>query len=102
VFAANLKAAREARGLSQEELAKLAQVYRCRIDTVERGERNIDLDNILRLADALGIEPGELLWKACGRFRAVSCRPSSRMFIALKAARVARALSWPSELPTPP
>jgi transcriptional regulator with XRE-family HTH domain len=64
VFAANLKAAREARGLSQEELAKLAQLYRCRIDTVERGERNIDLDNILRLADALGIEPGELLWKA--------------------------------------
>jgi transcriptional regulator with XRE-family HTH domain len=60
VFAAAIAAEREKRGLSQDELARLARLRRCRIDAVERGTRNIDLANMARLADALGIEPSDL------------------------------------------
>jgi transcriptional regulator with XRE-family HTH domain len=60
VFAANIKAAREARGLSQDELARLARLRHCRIDSVEAGTRNIDMANMARLADALGIELSDL------------------------------------------
>jgi transcriptional regulator with XRE-family HTH domain len=60
-FAANLKAARIARGLSQERLAHEADLHRTYIGSVEHGERNISIDNIERLARALGVDPIELL-----------------------------------------
>lgn len=43
-------------GDTQEQLAHLAELDRSYVGQVERGERNISLDNIYRLADALGIE----------------------------------------------
>jgi DNA-binding XRE family transcriptional regulator len=60
-FAANLKIVREARGLSQEALAHDAGLHRTYVGSVERGERNISIDNIERLARALGVEAGDLL-----------------------------------------
>jgi transcriptional regulator with XRE-family HTH domain len=60
LLAVNLKAAREARGLSQEDLARLARLQHCRIDTIERGLRNVNLANIERLADTLGLEVADL------------------------------------------
>jgi transcriptional regulator with XRE-family HTH domain len=63
VFAANLRREREMRGLSQEHLALLAGVHRTYVGSVERGERNISIDNIERLALALGLEPAKLLRK---------------------------------------
>lgn len=48
-------------GLSQEALAELAGVHRTYMGSVERGERNVSLDNIYRFADALGVDAGELL-----------------------------------------
>ena len=61
VFAGNLKRLRLKRGLSQETLGELARLHRNYVGSVERGERNISIDNIEKLAGALGVPMGELL-----------------------------------------
>ncbi|WP_085964526.1 helix-turn-helix transcriptional regulator [Bradyrhizobium sp. ORS 375] len=61
VFAANLRSARERRNISQEALADLAGLHRTYVGSVERGERNISIDNVERLAAALGCLPEDLL-----------------------------------------
>jgi transcriptional regulator with XRE-family HTH domain len=61
VFAGNVRRVREQRGLSQEKLAELAEVHRAYVGSVERGERNISIDNMEQLAQALGVQLGELL-----------------------------------------
>ena len=60
-FADNLKRVRLERGLSQEALANLAGLHRTYIGSVERGERNISIDNIERLAEALSCKVTDLL-----------------------------------------
>jgi transcriptional regulator with XRE-family HTH domain len=49
------------RGLSQEGVAKLADVHRNYVGGVERGERNIAIVNIDALAHALRVRPAKLL-----------------------------------------
>jgi transcriptional regulator with XRE-family HTH domain len=61
LFARNLKKTREYLGLSQEDLADAADLHRTYVGSVERGERNISIDNIERLAKALGVLPASLL-----------------------------------------
>lgn len=61
VFASNLRATRRARGLSQEALAERAHLHRTYVGSVERAERNVSIDNMQRLAAALGVELRELL-----------------------------------------
>ena len=61
VFAANLRNLRQTRGISQERLAELAGLHRTYISSVERGARNISIDNIARLAKALDVSPDKLL-----------------------------------------
>ena len=60
MFAANLWRERKARGLSQRALAQRAGLDRTYVGSVERGERNVSIDNIERLAEALGIELADL------------------------------------------
>ncbi len=63
IFASNLKALRLKAGISQEELAHRAGLHRTYVGAVERGERNICLKNIERLARTLKVEPARLLSK---------------------------------------
>ncbi|MBU1723039.1 MAG: helix-turn-helix domain-containing protein [Gammaproteobacteria bacterium] len=48
-------------GLSQEELAALCDLHRTYIGSVERGERNISLQNIISIAHALKCKPSQLV-----------------------------------------
>lgn len=48
-------------GLSQEALADTCDLHWTYIGQVERGQRNLSLHNILRIADAIGEDPGELV-----------------------------------------
>ncbi|WP_298374963.1 helix-turn-helix transcriptional regulator [Azospirillum sp.] len=54
---------REAIGISQEELAFRASLHRTYIGGVERGERNLGVENLIRIARALDVSPTALLEK---------------------------------------
>ncbi|MBK1987065.1 helix-turn-helix transcriptional regulator [Sphaerospermopsis aphanizomenoides BCCUSP55] len=58
-FGSRLRQIRQNLQLSQEELAHLCNLDRSYIGGVERGERNISLVNIHKIADALNISPKE-------------------------------------------
>ncbi|MDI4635891.1 helix-turn-helix transcriptional regulator [Pelomonas sp. V22] len=60
-LALNLIAFRTLRGLSQEGLAFEAGLHRTFIAHIERQARNASIDNIEKIADALGVEPYVLL-----------------------------------------
>ena len=60
-FGDSLRERRVALGLSQEELAERADLHRTYVGSVERGERNVSLENIVRLADALKLKVSDLL-----------------------------------------
>ena len=56
VFSNNLRKYRNVSGLSQEAFANKAGLHRTYISALERGKRSIALDNIEKIADALGID----------------------------------------------
>jgi transcriptional regulator with XRE-family HTH domain len=57
----NLRAYRRAKGLSQEAFADVLEVHRTYMGSVERGERNLTLKAVERMAKQLGVEPLSLL-----------------------------------------
>ena len=61
IFGQNLRCKREALGISQEDLAEKAGLHRTYIGSVERGERNVSIDNMERLALAVGATIEQLL-----------------------------------------
>lgn len=60
-FGENVRFFRNQNGISQEHLAARAFLHRTYIGSIERGERNISLENIIKVAHALGISPEKLL-----------------------------------------
>ncbi len=61
IIGINIRNHRKEKGFSQEELAEKASLHRTYIGSVERGERNISVENIVSIARALGILPKKLL-----------------------------------------
>jgi transcriptional regulator with XRE-family HTH domain len=61
VFAANLRRIRNAKGMSQDELAYEAEMSRSYLSKLERGAFNASLSVIGRLSVALAVEPAEFL-----------------------------------------
>ena len=57
----NLRAYRMERGLSQEAFAEVLGVHRTYMGGVERGERNLTLKSVERMAEKLGMEALELM-----------------------------------------
>jgi len=57
----NIRRMREERGLSQEKLGALADLHRAYVGQIERGEKNIGLKNLEKIAKALGLNVKELL-----------------------------------------
>lgn len=61
LFGKHLALLRKGRGWSQEQLALESGLARSYVGGVERGQRNISLINICRLADTLSLPPSQLL-----------------------------------------
>jgi transcriptional regulator with XRE-family HTH domain len=59
-FGERVRELRVARQLSQEKLAELADLHRTYIGDIERGERNVSLENIGKIAKALKINLDDL------------------------------------------
>jgi transcriptional regulator with XRE-family HTH domain len=56
-----IRAERHAQGLSQEALADRCGIHWTFLGQVERGQRNLSLHNLLKIADGLVIDPGRLV-----------------------------------------
>ena len=67
IFAANVRRLRIAGGFSQESFADACGLHRTYIGSIERGERNVSLDNIERIARALGVSIAALFAQPGGR-----------------------------------
>ena len=57
----NIRRFREKKGLTQETLAHEADLHRAYIGQIERGEKNIGVRNLEKIAKTLGIKPAKLL-----------------------------------------
>lgn len=56
-----IKEAREREGLTQEELAEYVDMSSAHISVIERGKKGLRLENLVRIANVLGVSPDELL-----------------------------------------
>jgi len=61
ILAKNIRLFRNKLGVSQEALADESGLHRTYIGSIERGERNVSVDNIEKIAKALNVKPGQLL-----------------------------------------
>lgn len=61
VLAKNVRLFRNKIGISQEALANESGLHRTYIGSIERGERNVSVDNIAKIAKALNVKPQQLL-----------------------------------------
>ena len=61
LFGRRVRQLRNAKGVSQEAFAHAIKIDRSYFGSIERGERNVSLENICLIADGLGVAPAELL-----------------------------------------
>lgn len=61
ILGANVRTLRIKQKLTQEQLADLCDLHRTYVGAIERGDRNVSLKNIVIIAQALNVEPAELL-----------------------------------------
>lgn len=61
ILARNLLLLRKLRGWSQEDMAEQCGLHRTYVGAIERGERNVTLETLTQLADALGVTSAELI-----------------------------------------
>lgn len=80
LFGSRVRQLRTERGWSQEEFAHRAGIDRSYMGGVERGERNVSLENICLIAVALGVSPGELFasWPSSGKRKPAAPSAPSR------------------------
>lgn len=65
----NLRAYREAKGLSQEGFADLLGVHRTYMGGIERGERNLTLRSLERIAERIELDPTALIEQTPAKHR---------------------------------
>jgi len=78
VLGDNLRAYRQARGLSQEAMADALGIHRTYMGGIERGERNLTLKAVERIANWLGLDPLKLLTPPPKSRETARRRPSRR------------------------
>ena len=61
LFGRRVRQLRKAKGVSQEAFAHEIKIDRSYFGSIERGERNVSLDNICLIAEGLGVPPAQLL-----------------------------------------
>lgn len=61
IFARNIRLARKVLGMSQEDMAEASGLHRTYVGDVERGERNISIDNMEKMAKAVKKSLAELV-----------------------------------------
>jgi transcriptional regulator with XRE-family HTH domain len=61
VLGERVRARRQELGLSQEAMADQIGIHWTFLGQVERGQRNLNLHNLLKLARGLGLDPGDLM-----------------------------------------
>ena len=61
ILGENIRSLRTKQQLTQEQLAELCDLHRTYVGAMERGDRNVSLNNIVKVAQALKVTPSELL-----------------------------------------
>jgi transcriptional regulator with XRE-family HTH domain len=59
-FGIVVKELRQSKGLSQEKLAEIVELHRTYISDIERGEKNVTLLTIVKIAEGLEVNPSEI------------------------------------------
>jgi len=72
-----IRALRKQTGLSQEHFADAIEIHRTEMGQLERGNVNVTVETLYRVADKLGVTVTELFVRAAGKGREASADPEA-------------------------